>query len=55
MPDFSKLIEMSDALVQDHTVLDKRRCMPLRNTYSKCRLCVDACPTNALKLGLGRR
>ena len=50
MPNLSELLEMSEALVQNHIVLDKRRCLPLRNTYSRCRLCIDACPANVLTL-----
>ena len=50
MPNLSELLEMSETLVQNHIVLDKRRCLPLRNTYSRCRLCIDACPANVLTL-----
>ena len=50
MPDLSKLTEIGDALTQDHMVFVKKRCMPLKNTYSQCHLCVDACPTGALVL-----
>ncbi len=50
MPNLSDIVEMSDALVQSHVVLDKKRCMPLKNTHSRCTLCVDACPAGALTL-----
>lgn len=50
MPDLSALLEASDALVENHLLFNKRRCMPLRNAYSKCTLCADACPVQAISV-----
>ena len=50
MADLSQLVELSESLIQAHTLFDKTRCIPLRNRFSRCSRCVDACPVAAITL-----
>lgn len=50
MADLAQLAALSESLVQAHTLFDKNRCMPMRNRFSRCSKCVDACPVGAISL-----
>ncbi len=54
MANLQDIVELSEALVEQHVDINEKRCVAVRNRNARCKKCVEVCPANAITVGANK-